>query len=290
MCKSPTDAVSPAQAGGQPRRRRLQPAAWSLLIALLIPLFALHPAAAQESAKDPESAVKISQAAIGTQLGDYTFTASDGRKIRLADLRGTPLALTFIYTACAETCPTLITTLADVADDVWSALGQGSFKLLTVGFNAPADSPNAMRLFAAQRGVKNRDWLFLAGDLPSIAGLAQDTGFVFFDSAKGFDHLAQVTLIDRDGVVRAQVYGDTFDLANFMEPMKAVVSGGPVISAGALWERVRLFCTVYDARSGKYYFNYSFFIEIFAGITVLAPVAWFLLKNWRSSGRTGPRI
>lgn len=267
----------------EPRFRgwRLQPAAWGLAALLL--LLSTLPAVAQVSAKDPATALKFSQAAIGTRLGDYSFTAADGRAVRLSDLRGTPLALTFIYTACADTCPTLVTTLADVADDAWAALGAGRFKLVTVGFNVPADSASAMRVFAAQRGLRNRDWLFLAGDLPSIAGLAQDTGFVFFDSAKGFDHLAQVTLIDRDGVVRAQVYGDTFDLANFTEPMKALVLGGPVRGMDGVWDRVRLFCTVYDARSGKYYFNYSFFIEIFAGITVLLPVAWFLLKNWRSS-------
>lgn len=255
-----------------------------LVTALLLLLLAV-PAAAQETAKDPETALKISQAAIGTQLGDYTFTAADGRKVSLSELRGAPVALNFIYTACADVCPTIVTTLADAADDSWKALGKGSFKVVTVGFNTPADSPDAMRIFAAQRGVRNSDWLFLSGDLPSIAGLAQDTGFVFFDSAKGFDHLSQVTLIDRNGVVRAQVYGDSFDLPRFMEPMKALVLGGPIRGFDGLWDRVRLFCTVYDARSGKYYFDYSFFVEIFAGVLVLVPVGWFLLQNWRASRR-----
>jgi protein SCO1/2 len=222
-------------------------------------------------------------------VGDWSFTATNGRRIRLAELRGTPLALNFIYTACADVCPTLVVTLADAADAAWGSLGKGSFKLLTVGFNAPADSPGAMRAFASQRGLKGRDWLFLAGDPVTVAGLAQDTGFVFYDSAKGFDHLAQVTLIDRDGVVRAQVYGDTFDAGNFIEPMKAILAGSAVTSPPSLWDKVRLYCTVYDARAGKYAVNYSFFLEIFAGITFLLPVGWFVARSWRFSGRHGRR-
>lgn len=269
--------MSKSSADQSGRRSAVRRFAAALLLSIL-PLSAT----AQETARDADSAIKVSQAAIGTQVGDYVFTGSDGKPLALRDLRGAPVALHFIYTACADTCPTIVETLADAADDGWKALGKGSFKVVTIGFNTPADTSDAMRIFAAQRGVKNRDWHFLSGDPVSVAGLAQDTGFVFFDSLKGFDHLAQVTLIDKEGVVRAQVYGDYFDLPRFMEPMKALVLGGPVRGFDGLWDRVRLFCTIYDARSGKYYFDYSFFVMIFAGVTVLAPVAWFLWRNRRA--------
>lgn len=238
-------------------------------------------AAAQETARDAASALKISQAAIGSTIGDYTFKSHDGKTVRLADLRGQPVALSFIYTSCADTCPTITTTLADAAEDSWKALGRGSFKVVTVGFNAPADTPEAMRLFAGHSGLKYRDWLWLSGDLPQIAALARDTGFVFFDSAKGFDHIAQITLIDHRGVVRAQVYGQDFEIQKFVEPLKAMLIGAPIESGVSLSDRVRLFCTVYDARSGKYVFDYSFFVDIAAGVVVLTPVAWFLLRNLR---------
>ncbi len=117
----------------------------------------------------------------------------------------------------------------------------------------------------------------------------QDLGFSYQAVAGGFDHIAQITLIDERGVVRAQVYGEGFDIRNFVEPMKAMLIGGPVDSGVSLADRFRLFCTVYDARSGKYMVDYSYYVEIVAGIVVLAPVAWFLMRNLRTRRRMAER-
>ncbi len=260
------------------------------LAAALLAVFLLHAggAAAQQTARDADSALAVSQAAIGRSIGDYSFKNHDGRTLRLADLRGKPVALSFIYTSCADTCPTITETLAEAAEKGWQALGKDKFHVVTVGFNAPADTPEAMRMFAANRGLKNRGWYWLSGELPEIAALADETGFVFFDSPKGFDHMAQITLIDAEGVVRAQVYGDDFEIRDFMEPMKSILIGSPIAGGVSLAERVRLFCTIYDPRAGKYVFDYTFFVEIFAGITVLTPVLWFLFRNaWRRLARAG---
>ena len=40
------------------------------------------------------------------------------------------------------------------------------------------------------------DWEFLSADHATIDGLAADLGFVYVPSPKGFDHLAQTTVID----------------------------------------------------------------------------------------------
>ena len=54
---------------------------------------------------DEKTALTESQAAIGRRLGDYRFTDSDGRPVRLADLRGKPLVVSFVYTGCFQVCP-----------------------------------------------------------------------------------------------------------------------------------------------------------------------------------------
>lgn len=255
-------------------------------LAIAAGIFALLPAGlgAQEAVPDARAALDISQAAIGQPVGDYTFTASDGRKIRLADLRGRPVALSFIYTSCADTCPTITETLAEAAESTWDALGDDAFKVVTIGFDAVVDTPTAMRHFAGRRAGKFREWLWLSGSLPDINALARDTGFVFFQSAKGFDHTAQITLIDGEGVVRAQIYGEDFALQKFADPIRSMLIRAPIDSDISWSDRVRLFCTVYDPRTGKYMTDYSFYIEVFAGTTVLLPVAWFLLRNWRRRG------
>lgn len=261
--------------------------------ALALPLIAGPPAPAAAdgyAAADAEAALRLSQEAVGRPLGDYAFRAPDGRQYRLSDFRGKPLAVNFIYTSCADICPAITATLADAAEQAWEVFGKDSFRVVTVGFDVANDTPDAMRLFSGRRGYKFRDWLFLSGELPEILGLAQDTGFTFYRSAKGFDHLSQVTLIDSEGVVRAQVYGDNFNIRQFMEPLKAILTGeiGALAGLSGLADRVRLFCTVYDAASGKYKVDYSFYIQIFAGLTVCVSVAIFLMRSWRRA-RTAPR-
>jgi hypothetical protein len=48
-----------------------------------------------------------------------------------------------------------------------------------------------------------------------------------------------------------------------------------------VWTKVRLYCTVYDPYTGKYRLDYSLFFELFAGVTTLGAMGWFLLRSLR---------
>jgi protein SCO1/2 len=52
-----------------------------------------------------------------------------------------------------------------------------------------------------------------------------------------------------------------------------------------LVNRVRLFCTLYDPRTGGYRFDYSPFVGMAIGLLALAGVAGFALREWRRVGR-----
>jgi protein SCO1/2 len=46
--------------------------------------------------------------------------------------------------------------------------------------------------------------------------------------------------------------------------------------------RVRLFCTLYDPRDDRYYFDYSIFIGLTIGVLCLGGVGTVLVRNiWR---------
>ena len=64
---------------------------------------------------DEKAALKESQAAIGRALGEHRFTDSEGRPVRLADLRGKPLVVNFVYTGCFQACPVATAFLASAA-------------------------------------------------------------------------------------------------------------------------------------------------------------------------------
>ena len=54
---------------------------------------------------------------------------------------------------------------------------------------------------------------------------------------------------------------------------------------GAIWTKVKLFCTVYDPSTGGYRANYSLFVEIFAGLSIAGAVIGFLVSQRRRRPR-----
>ena len=235
------------------------------------------------STLDPRAAVERSQAVVGKRIGDFALTDTDGRPVRLASYRGKPLIVSFIYTGCFQVCPTTTRFLERAVREAQRSLGAGTFNVVSVGFNLPFDSPAAMRDFQKRHAVDAPGWRFLAADPPTIGGLARDLGFSWIPTASGFDHLTQATIIDADGRVVRQVYGESFELPMFVAPLKELVTGeaAPLQNLADVIERVRILCTVYDPRAGRYRLNYALFIEIFAGLSILGTTAWYLAGEWR---------
>lgn len=232
---------------------------------------------------DEKSALATSQSAIGRTLGDITLRDRNGRGVRLADYRGKPLVISLIYTSCYHICPTTTQHLAKVVGEARHALGDDSFRVVTIGFDTLHDTPDAMRMFAAQQGVDISGWEFLSADQASMRRLADNIGFLYFPSGAGFNHLVQATLVDRDGKIVRQVYGMKFDMPLLVDPLKQLVLGGhPGESAVAgLWSKVKLFCTTYDPANDRYRFDYSLFIGMLIGFLIITSGVVFLVREMR---------
>lgn len=234
---------------------------------------------------DAETALAISQAAVGEQLLDLAFTNQDGQEVRLSGLRGKPLLISLIFTSCHHVCPAITRHLATAVEDARSVLGEDSFSVATMGFDTANDSPEAMRTFAVKQSINEPEWYFLSGDEATIQALVRNLGFTYFPSPRGFDHVNQVTIVDQEGIIYQQVYGAAFELPWLVEPLKDLVFGRPRSTAhfiAGFADRVRLFCTVYDPRTGKYRFDYSLFVQIAVGATVvLGVLAWLLIEARR---------
>ncbi len=235
---------------------------------------------------DGDSAIAISQAAIGQELGDYLLYDQQGQPVQLSRYRGRPLVVSMIFTSCHHVCPAITRYLATAVEAAREALGEDSFQVLTIGFDTAVDTPDAMRVFARKQGIDDPNWAFLSGSADTVGHLVKDVGFVYFPSPRGFDHINQVTIIDRDGIVYRQAYGAEFDLPWLVEPLKELVYNRPQHGAPpgtGLLNRIKLFCTVYDPNTGRYKFDYSLFVGIGVGaLMVLSILAWLLLEYSRS--------
>jgi protein SCO1/2 len=238
---------------------------------------------------DADGAVRVSQAAIGKTVGDYTFIDRLNREVSIGDFAGKPLVVSMIFTSCHHVCPTTTRHLDDAVRAAREVLGDDSFEVVTVGFDAARDTPSAMRSFAWQQDIDDDRWRFLSGTPETIAALSEDLGFIFFASPRGYDHLNQTTIIDRNGAVYSQVYGVNFELPWLVEPLKQLVFNRPESSGhmlASLVDRVRLFCTVYNPASGRYEIDNSLFIQIAIGFMIVLSVVLYLWRGLRPKRMT----
>lgn len=241
--------------------------------------------ARSSSVLDRDAALRISQAAIGQRLSDHRLKDRLHRNVSIAGFEGKPLVLNLIYTSCYHSCSVSTRYLGEVVEVAREALGEDAFSVATIGFDAPNDTPSRMAAYARRQDIDEPSWSFLSGDAGTLDALAGELGFTYAPSPKGFDHLAQVTVIDARGEIYRQIYGDRFEPPALVEPLKELIWG--LDSASGTLDRwvdnVRLFCTIYDPSVGRYRFDYSIFVAIIIGILCLAAIAVFIVRAWRES-------
>jgi protein SCO1 len=272
-------------------RRRLAGVA-----ALLVSVFCISATAGARSdsastlAFDAEEALRSSQAAIGRTLSDHVLVNRSNSEVHISDYRGKPLLVSLIYTSCYHSCSVFTRYLGEIVEVARDALGEDAFSVVTVGFDAVNDTPARMAIYASGQGIGTSNWSFLSGDVETMKRLVDEVGFTYAASPKGFDHMAQVSVIDADGKIYRQVYGDRFEPPALVEPLKELVFGlEPGSSALDRWvDNVRLFCTIYDPSIGRYRFDYSIFVAMIVGVLCLLSIAVFIVRAWRQSSTPLP--
>jgi protein SCO1 len=252
------------------------------VVALTLLMSCAHAAISAAQALDYDAALAASRQVIGRAVADATLVDTEHRAVSLADYRGRPLVVQFAYTGCTQVCSTTTRVLEGAVRAARDALGADRFEVVTIGFNAPFDGPEAMAAFARQNGIRDRRWRFLSADAKTIENVTRDLGFSYASTAKGMDHISQITVVDAQGMVYRQVYGDAFEARMLVAPLKELLTGeAQAAGLAGVWDRVKLFCTVYDPNTGGYRVSYSLFIEIFAGASILVAIAGFLLAERR---------
>jgi protein SCO1/2 len=236
---------------------------------------------------DAGASLEVSQRAIGRTVGSYRFADTKGARLSLSELRGKPLVVSLIYTGCTHVCPLTTQHLRQAVEEAQRVIGAERFAVITVGFDARNDTPMRMAAFARAQGVDLPNWRFLSGEEPSVSSLASDVGFTYAASAGGFVHVTQTTIVDGNGRVYRQVYGDDFPIQVFMEPLKEAVYGtvGSLTSVTSLVDRVRFLCTVYDPNQGRYRVSYAIAMALLAGLISLGTTAVVISRAWLRGGR-----
>jgi len=235
---------------------------------------------------DYDTALGISQAAIGNQVGNHALINVDGNPVKLADFGGRPLVLSMVYTSCYQICPMTTRHLSKIVQKAREALGDDSFSVAVVGFDTQVDTPEAMQYFANKQGISDKGWNLLSITEADVGALSKDIGFQYFPSSNGFDHLIQATIIDAEGKLYRQVYGQVFETPLLVDPLIELVLGRTPPERSLLTDltrKIKLFCTTYDPVRDGYYFDYSLFLGILIGGSIIIFTGTIVIRGFRNT-------
>ena len=117
----------------------------------------------------PESAGfrVISREEIDPPVPAYNFSLTDqsGEQISLADLDGSVVMITFLYTHCPEACPLVAANFRSVQDQMINSIDSKELVQVLVTTDPERDTPERLIRYSQALGG---DWYFLTGTMQDV--------------------------------------------------------------------------------------------------------------------------
>jgi protein SCO1/2 len=209
------EKTTPAEEGAGVNRRN----GWNLrLLVVLAVLGWLIPALSQ--AGKGETLPRIGAAP------EFTLTTQDGQRFSLRDLHGKVVAVTFIYTSCADTCPLLTAKMVRLQSRFGADFGTRVF-FVAVTVDPERDTPEVLKRYAQAHSADLAGWAFLTGTAVEIRQVTRRYGIYVKKTPLGeVDHTFLTSLIDPSGTLRVQYLGVRFDPEELLRDLQSLLQEG----------------------------------------------------------------
>ena len=173
----------------------------------------------------------------------FVLTDQDGREVRMSDLRGKAVVLTFLYTACLDVCPAIGGKFGSLQDQFHSEL-DAKVEFLAISVDPDRDTAERIKEFNKKFTV---DLTYLNGDQETLEPLWKTFGVAVQQvMANGtaianvqhhddeaphppaldyfVGHTAVVYLIDPEGMMRAVHLGDVWSPADLLYDIRLLLA------------------------------------------------------------------
>jgi protein SCO1/2 len=145
----------------------------------------------------PESPFRGATMPPGVRAPAFALIDQNGKPVSMAEYRGRPVVVTYLYTQCKETCPVAAQMIRGALDD----LGR-DVPALAISVDPFRDTPASARAFLAKSKM--------AGRLRWVLGKRRQLlpvwhGFAVQPQLRNVEHQALITLVDRKGFQRVGV-------------------------------------------------------------------------------------
>ena len=130
----------------------------------------------------------------GLEAPDFALKNEEGKPIRMADFRGRPTVVTFLYTTCENTCP----SQAQVIKGAFAELGR-DLPAVAVAVDPPRDTPARAQAFLSEQRMRER-LRFALGSRDELRPVWD--GFSVQPQRENLEHTGRLVLVDSNGIQR----------------------------------------------------------------------------------------
>jgi protein SCO1/2 len=167
----------------------------------VIGVFAISRISAQSDAPavihSAKSPFRGGQMPSGVRAPQFSLTDEYGKPVSMAQYRGRPVVVSYLYTHCKETCPIQAQMIRGALDD----LGH-DIPALAVSVDPFADTPASARAFNRKFKMTGR-MRWVLGTRRQLQPLYR--GFAIQPQLRDSEHQAYITLVDAKGFQRVAV-------------------------------------------------------------------------------------
>lgn len=149
------------------------------------------------------------QPAVLGSVPEFSLFDQNGKSFGRAQMLGKIWVVDFIFTSCADICPTLTQRMKALQDELQKQ-SIDDVGLLSLSVDPQRDTPEVLRQYSARFGVDEKRWKFLTGESKAMEAAVVE-GFKMTMSKQAregdtgvFDimHGDRFVLVDRQGQIR----------------------------------------------------------------------------------------
>jgi protein SCO1 len=149
---------------------------------------------------------------------EFSLTTHDDKSLKLADLRGKVVLVSFIFTTCSGTCPATTSRMNTVARELKreGLLKKDRVRLVSITLDPKRDTPKALRRYRELYDIEGDHWSFLTGPAADVNKVIAAWGMWAKPAKSGqLDHPSRVYLLDTRGRIR-EIYSLKFFKADWV--------------------------------------------------------------------------
>jgi protein SCO1/2 len=160
----------------------------------------------------------------GDRVPDFTLIDQNRQRVSLSQFKGQVVAVTFIYTNCAlpDFCYRLSTNFSRLQKRFTGRMGRDLI-LLTITFDPAHDTPEVLKKYGAIWNADAKGWRLLSGPKPDVDKVCGMFGISFWPDEGLMTHSLHTLLIDRNGVLTANLEGNKFTADQLSDLVQTVI-------------------------------------------------------------------